>query len=149
MGYFPFFPVYYWPNQAGAVAVPVDITGILETRVYLVLTSDVTIKNRVHTRIYPVVMPQDVLLPAVSYQRVSSDPVNILEGFTKLENAHVVINAWARNYDEAKILSAEIHTAMDAASLFRCILTNELDGYDPDISLYVVSQDYSCWNLET
>lgn len=148
MGYFPFFPVYYWPNQAGAVAVPVDITGILETRVFLVLTSDVTIKNRVNTRIYPVVMPQEVVLPAISYQRVSSSPENTLEGFTNLENADVVVNSWARNYDEAKVLAAEVHAAMDAARLFRCVLTNELDGYDPDISLYVVSQNYSCWNTE-
>ncbi len=148
MDYFPYFPVYYWPNQAGAVVVPVDITGILETRIYLVLTSDATIKNRINTRVYPVVMPQDVTLPALSYQRVSSAPENIFEGFTGLENADVVINSWARNYDEAKILSAEVHAAMDAARLFRCVLTNELDGYDSDISLYVVSQNYSCWNLE-
>ncbi len=147
MSYFPYFPIYYWPLSP-ITLIPVDITGILETRIYLVLTSDATIKNRVNTRIYPVVMPQDVILPALSYQRVATDPINIIEGFTKLENPDVVINSWSRNYDEAKILSAEVHAAMNAARLFRCVLTNELDGYDPEVSLYVVSQNYSCWNLE-
>lgn len=120
----------------------------IETNLYTALTADADIKRIVNTRIYPVVMPQDVTLPAVSYQRMSANPLNTLDGYAGMKNAHVVINAWARTYDEAKELSGHIHTAMDSVRTFRAVLTNELDGYDPEVSLYVVSQDFSCWGTE-
>jgi hypothetical protein len=124
------------------------VANILETRIYSLLSSDVTIKQRVNTRIYPVVMPQDVTLPAISYQRISSDPANTLSGFSGLKQSSVAINAWARTYDEAKQIAAEIHAAMEKATAFKCVLINDMDGYDQDINLYVVSHDYSCWNQE-
>ena len=119
-----------------------------ETMIYTALTSAPDVARRINTRIYPVVVTQAPTLPAVSYQRVAADPVNHLGGYSGLTNAHIVINSWARNYDEVKALAFEIRTAMDAARTFRCVLTNELDGYDPDVSLYVVSQDFSCWGAE-
>jgi len=121
---------------------------MIESLIYTVLTGNATVARKVNTRVYPVVMPQDVTLPAVSYQRVSADPVNHLQGYSGLKNAHIVINAWARNYDDVKGLASDIHAAMNAAVTFKCILTNELDGYDPDVSLYVISHDYSCWGQE-
>lgn len=121
---------------------------MIETSLRALLVTDAAVKRRVNTRIFPVVMPQDVALPAVSYQRISADPVNTLSGASGLVNAHIVINSWARTYDEAKALSLEIRTAMNGATTFRSVLTNELDGYDQDVSLYVVSQDFSCWGEE-
>jgi hypothetical protein len=120
----------------------------IETSLYTALTTDADIKRIVNTRVYPVVMPQDVTLPAVSYQRMSASPLNTLNGYAGMKNAHVVINSWARTYDEAKELAGHVHTAMDAVRTFRSVLTNELDGYDPEVSLYVVSQDFSCWGTE-
>jgi hypothetical protein len=121
---------------------------MIEALIYTVLANNADVKSRVNTRIYPVVMPQDVTLPAVSYQRISANPINYLGGYTGLKNADIVINAWGKSYDELKTLASKIHTAMNAATTFKCVLTNELDGFDPEIQLYVISQDYSCWGQE-
>lgn len=121
---------------------------MIETLIYTALTTDTAIKRRINTRIYPVVMPQGVTLPAVSYQRVSADQNDTLSGRSGLVNAHIVINCWARNYDEAKALAQEIRAAMDGVRTFRAVMVNELDGYDQDVSLFVVSQDFSCWGTE-
>jgi hypothetical protein len=133
----------------GQTVIPADITGILETRIYSLLASNPTIKQRINTRIYPVVMPQDVTLPAISYQRIASGPENTMTGFSGLKQSNVIINAWARTYDEAKQIAAEIHAAMETATEFDNVLINEMDGFDQDVNLYVVSHDYSCWNQET
>lgn len=107
-----------------------------------------TISRPLSGRVYPVVMSQDVILPAISYQRISADPANTLSGASGLVNAHIVINSWARTYDEAKALALEVRTAMNAATAFKSLLVNELDGYDPDVMLFVVSQDFSVWGSE-
>lgn len=119
---------------------------MVETEIYTLLTGNATVARKVNTRVYPVVMPQDPVFPAVTYQRVSGLKVNTLAGYSGLENPHIAINVWARTYDEAKGIAKDIHTAMNGASAFKAILINDLDGYDPDINLYVVSQDYSCWD---
>lgn len=121
---------------------------MIETLIYTVLTADADVKRRVNTRVYPVVMPQGVTLPAVSYQRISNNPVNHLEGYSGLANPHIIINSWATAYDAAKALAHDVHGAMNAATTYKSVLTNELDGYDPDVGLYVVSQDFSCWGAE-
>lgn len=121
---------------------------MVETKIYTLLAGNATVARKINTRIYPVVMPQDVKLPAITYQRNEATKVNTLSGYSGLANPHIVINCWGRNYDEVKALGADVHAAMNGAVTFRGLLTNELDGYDPDLLLYVVSQDYSCWDQE-
>jgi len=121
---------------------------MVETEIYTLLTQNATVARKINTRIYPVVLPQDVQLPAVSYQRISAEKVNHLGGYSGLSNPHIVINSWGPRYDDVKALASDIHSAMNGAGTFKSVLTNELDGFDPEINLYVVSQDYSCWDEE-
>jgi len=121
---------------------------MIESLIYTVLTADTDVSRRIDTRVYPIVMPQGVTLPAISYQRISNNPVNSLQGYSGLGNPHITVNSWATGYDAAKALAQDVLDAMDAATTFKCVMTNEMDGYDQDVSLYVVSQDYSCWGTE-
>lgn len=123
--------------------------AVLETKIYTVLSGNVTVAAAVSSRIYPLLMPQNAALPAITYQRINSDPANTLEGFSNLENAHIVVNAWGTRYDVVKELAEDIHAAMNGADTFKALMVNDLDGYDPDAGLYVVSQDFSCWDQTT
>jgi hypothetical protein len=120
-----------------------------ETNINTILTADAEVKRIVNTRIYPLVMPQDPTLPAVTYQRMSNNPVNHLRGASGLMNPHVIINLWGMNYHDVKDLAYAVRKAMDAAiATMPTVLTNEIDGFEPDVNLFVISQDYSCWNSE-
>lgn len=119
---------------------------MIETELYTILSADATIAAATSSRIYPLVMPQNVTFPAITYQRISDNPVNDLSGYSNLSNPHLAINCWATRYDEAKELAENVHDAMNTSTAFKAILINDLDGYDPDTGLFVVSQDYSCWN---
>lgn len=122
---------------------------MLESKIYTVLSQNANIANRVNARIYPLVMPQDPILPAITYQRLSAGFVNDLSGYSVLENPHITINSWATDYATVKAMADEVHTAMNsAATAFRAMLSNELDIYDGDLNLFAVSQDFSCWNRE-
>jgi hypothetical protein len=38
---------------------------------------------------------------------------------------------------------------MNAASAFKAIMASEADSFDPNLNLYSVSQDYTCWQATT
>jgi len=119
-----------------------------ETLLNTILTGNSTVTRLVNTRIYPLVMPQSPTLPAVTYQRVNANPVNTLSGYSGLMNPHITVNSFATDYGQAKEIANAIHVAMNAATTMRTILTNEMDGWEPDANLFVVSQDFSCWLAE-
>lgn len=121
---------------------------MIETEIYSALSADTTISAVTSARIYPVIMPQNVTFPALTYERIGGQPVNGLDGYLGMDNARIMINAWATRYDEAKELAEDVHDRMNKIRTFRALLVNHLDGYDQDAGLYIVSQDYSCWNAQ-
>ena len=123
--------------------------ALLESKIYSLLIADTTIAAKLSQRVYPLIMPQNPTLPAVTYQRIASQPVYSLSGYANLDNAKILINSWGTGYEVVKELAADVHSAMDRAGSFKAILTNDLDGYDEDVKLYVVSQNYSCWDRTT
>lgn len=123
--------------------------AVLETKIYTALTGNATIAAVVNSRIYPLVIPQNPTLPAITYQRVSGQHINTLDGFANLENAHIAISIYATRYDSAKELAEDVHKTMDEARTFRALLSNDADGYDPETGLFYISQDWSCWDHTT
>lgn len=121
----------------------------IDSKIYALLIGNATINRRVNTRIYPLVMPQDGSLPCITYQQTAGNKVNHLGGYSDLENPHITINSWATDYDTAKIIAKDVHVKMDISTGFKNILFNEIDAFDPDVGLFAVSQDFSCWNQET
>ena len=121
----------------------------MEKKIYTLLSGNATVNGLVNTRIYPVVMPQDVNLPAISYHETANTPVNHLGGKSGLENPHVAINSWATAYDEANAVSQAVNSAMDGVRTFRAVMINQLDVYDPELNIFAKAQIYSCWHTET
>lgn len=119
---------------------------MIETELYAALTSDTTVFAVTSARIYPLIMPQNPTFPAITYERISGQKVNGLDGYLGMDNAHIMLNIWATRYDTAKELAEDVHDCMNKVTAFRALLINDMDGYDQSVGLYVVSQDYSCWN---
>ena len=122
---------------------------MVEAKIYTLLSANATINRLINTRVYPIVMPQDGVLPCLTYQRTAGNKVNHLGGYSGLENPHITINAWASNYDTAKNLSKHVHRIMDKSTGFTNTLFNEIDAFDPEVGLFAVSQDFSCWDQAT
>jgi hypothetical protein len=121
---------------------------LLETELYSALAADTTITGVTSMRIYPVIMPQDVTFPAITYECISGQPVNGLDGYLGMDNSRMMLNMWATRYDEAKELAEDVHDCLNKIRTFRALLVNHIDGYDVETGLYIVSQDYSCWNAQ-
>lgn len=121
---------------------------MIETEIYALLIGNATVKRLINDRVYPIVMPQDGDLPCITYQRTAGNPINHLRGYSGLANPHITINSWASNYDTAKEVAKAVHVTMDKSTGFKNTLFNQIDAFDPEIELFAVSQDYSCWDQE-
>lgn len=118
----------------------------LEPKIYTALSGDSAVSAVVSTRIYPMVLPQDVTLPAITYSRISGGQVNSMGGFSNLENPRVQVDVWAATYTAAKTLAALVHTAMGGATTYSAILISDMDLFEDDTKIYRVSMDFSVWN---
>ncbi len=121
----------------------------VEQQLTAVLEANATVAALVTTagvaRIYPLLMPQGVTLPAISYQRVATIPHDDLELAQNHERVRVQIDCWDDDYAGAKALAAAVRTALQVTPVFGQLLM-ELDDYDSEEKLFRVTQDFNIWN---
>lgn len=118
----------------------------LEPKIYTVISGAAAVAAVVSTRIYPVVLPQDVALPAISYSRISGGQINSLTGYSNLESPRIQVDVWGETYSSVKSLAADVHTAMDGATTFGALLESDMDMYEDDTKIHRVSMDFIVWN---
>lgn len=87
---------------------------------------------------------QGITIPAVTVQRVSTDPVNHLRGHAGLDDSRVQVDSWATTDTEVRALAAACRAAIQTAGH---LMLGEFDNYDPetDPGLYRITQDYRIW----
>lgn len=117
----------------------------VEQQLYSVLAADVPVAALVATRIYPLLMPQGVTLPSISYQRVATAPVEDLEGTQNHEWVRVQVDCWDNDYAGVKALAAAVRTALQVTPVYGKLLS-EIDDYDSEEKLFRVIQDFNIWN---
>lgn len=117
----------------------------VEQDVYDRLAADATVAGLVGTRIYPVLLPQNVAMPAIVYSRVASVPHDDLELAQNHESARVQVDCWADSYPGAKALAAAASAALQLAPVYAQRLT-DLDDYDPEEKLFRVILDFNIWS---
>jgi len=112
-------------------------------------------------RIYPIDLPQDTTLPAVTYQIISAVIESIHDEAVTSGLAHVVyqVDAWAATYSAAVTLARQIHLALhtfrgaialgtETFAVLICLRTAKRPNKDPEVGLYWISQDYEIWYRE-
>ena len=91
-------------------------------------------------RVYPLRLPQNPVLPAVTYQRTDSSPDNTLLGYGS-ENVVLTVNSLASVYGDATELALAVRAVMAAAPI-NAILRKEIHLYEEDAELPCVSSEY-------
>lgn len=96
-------------------------------------------------RIFPLLRPQGESLPALVYERISTDPVNSLQGSSGLDGVQLRLTSWAPSYKTAQQLATAVRAAMAAAPGFKSVYQAQQDSYDKDVGQYGVVQEYRLW----
>lgn len=126
------------------------MTGIIEA-VQTVLSAYSGLTDLVGDRIYPIILPQAVVYPAVTNEKISGVPLNTMADSTSrgVENYRIRVSSWAETLKEAQETSDEILIAMKSATSFEAIPVFDQDFHESEPRVYRVVIDFSVWYKHT
>jgi hypothetical protein len=121
----------------------------LHEGLYTKLTTTAGITTLASTRTYPLSLPYQPTLPAITYHDVSMRTVQQFAS-TAFKIYHLQINAWAASHDAATDLADAIVTALDGfvgTMGVPCDVTlaGRIDLIDPDTQWFHVALDFEVW----
>jgi hypothetical protein len=116
---------------------------------FSLLTADPSFEALADNRVYPTVLPQNCVFPAVAYTVISDRQTRSLGGFTSGQrNALVQVDCYARTRDAAQALAdavADVLSSYTTPELCSSQVSRR-DLYDDEAALHRVSTDYSLWS---
>jgi len=106
-------------------------------------------------RVYPIIGPQNVINPFITYERSSTVRVSALADDTNLAHAIFQISAWSNSRDEVVNTALQIRGVMQrfkgtnsGITIEDVYIQNEVDLYDSVSKLFQVSMDFEIWYRE-
>lgn len=84
----------------------------LETAVYSRLANYAGMSAQVGTKIYRSVLPQSVVYPAISYQRISTTRESAMGADIGVATARVQVDSWAETHAGAETVAALVRGAL-------------------------------------
>jgi hypothetical protein len=105
-------------------------------------------------RVYPVILPEDPTLPAVSFQRISTTRQYATTGPVGLNRVRLQFDCWSRAYAEVKRLQAALMAAFEdrssyaGTSIDSSQLITASDGFEQAARIYRVSLDFYIYVTE-
>ena len=126
------------------------MTGIIEA-VQIVLNAYTDLTDIVSDRIYPIILPQDVVYPALTIEKISGVPLSTLSDPTSrgVENYRIRVSSWAETLKAAQATSDEILVAMKSATAFEAVPVFDQDFHETEPRVYRVVIDFSIWYKHT
>lgn len=118
---------------------------MIEKSIFAQLYAHPGLNALVADRVYPVVLPQGVTLPALTYQVISDVPESDLDGDSDLRNLRVQVYGWSEGYAECKNIALQIRAAMDGAQAFSATRTTGRDHYEATKHLHYSHLEFSVW----
>lgn len=125
----------------------------IEEAVYARMAGYGALTGLVGTRIYPLVVPQDVIMPAVAYQKISGAPQRSHSGFSNLSSDRFQITCEADDYATAKAVEVAVRHcwesyvgAQSGISIEAAQVVNIVDGFSDVHAAPVVRLDVMIWH---
>lgn len=124
----------------------------IDEAIYSFLSTTAGITAVVSTRTYPVRLPPAATLPALTYQQISSRPIQTMGSSTQGKTDRWQITAWGTKYGDARAAAAAVIAAWNQFSglmgggsgvtVAAAQAINELDLIDPETQRYYVVIDF-------
>jgi len=123
----------------------------IERTLYDLLRQDAGVSATVADRIYPVRLPDEVILPAIVYLKASCIRYASHGGPSKLASSRFQLDCYSADYLEAKQLALAAVTALHGkkgGDIQAAFNENETDGFSTDSGIYRVTADVLIWHRE-
>lgn len=117
---------------------------MIEKDLFDTLKNDATVAGLVGTRIYPLHMPQGVPMPAVVYQRISTTPINSLDGDTGVDAVRMQVSCWAATYLASRALSDAVRAAVTGN--MPAVTEMDMTDRDDELQYFRTIMDFRIWD---
>lgn len=121
----------------------------VEKQLYTRLSTYTPLTAIVSNRIYPVKLPQNVTLPAVSYFRVSTDRHSAMGEDIADVTSRFQVSAWGQTYTSVRSIADVVRAALERysvngadATIVTIFYINEQDLYEDDLQIYQLAMDF-------
>lgn len=128
----------------------------LEAAIYSILSADLDIITLIGTRIYPLILPQDAILPAITYARVSTERESAFVTDPGLSTARIQVDIWATSALNGMAISEKVRVALHryrgtitSVTIEESHIDNEILMYEPETEIYHIVLDFSILHQET
>lgn len=128
----------------------------LNEAIYGRLQAVVGVTNLVGTRVYPVVLPQDPIYPAIRYQQLAGSREPTMGSNNGLVNTTVQIDSYSESYAQARQVAEEVRSALQrfrgtvaGVVIEGAFVEGPLDVFEDQIKKYRVQQDFTVWHRES
>ncbi len=105
-----------------------------ESDVYQLLKSNVAIKALINERVYPMVAPQNVVKPYLTYQVISKINLQCMGGKIYRGNYRMQIDCFSLTYSNVKAISKAVENALEGFMSSDDI--NIMDDYENETALF-------------
>ena len=111
-------------------------------------------------RIYPVVLPEKPVYPAITYRQVDSTRLQGPHSDPGVATVRVQVTAFAESFDAAKALAEQIRlslerygtavtgTPINGVTVYDITVGSEADAYIAELDLFAISTDYTVTHQE-
>lgn len=127
---------------------------LIEDGLYAHLSAQSNIASIVGDRIYPSLLPQEPVLPAIVFHNVGSNPVSRQDGKPTLERSRFQIDCYAESNRDARVLAKTVRDALESyvgmmgAFAVRAVFVLEygIDDFDDVPNDFRISSEYEIWH---
>lgn len=116
------------------------------------------LKNLVGDRIYPLILPQKAVLPAITYQKISGERLHKLQGDTGFTRPVYQLSCLAENYAQCKAVAEQLRLCLqnhsglmggiEGVAVGAVLLEGELEGYESDTGTFYINMDFQFYYSE-
>jgi hypothetical protein len=130
---------------------------MIESALRTHILGDTSIKGQISERLYPLTLPQDPTLPAMTYQKISGLRFHDMEGASGLASPRFQFDIWSKSYLTSKNISDLLRKRLDGFKgtvgsdvIQGVFLDSERDFFEEDelLKFYRVSMDFFIYHEE-
>lgn len=103
------------------------------------------LSDRLEERVYPDLLPEGAIFPAIVHQLMSSGPINTMNSGVVAAERRYQIDVYALSRKEARQVAKDCVSLLTNDERLVCIYQDDRDMYEPDVRRYRTSLDFSIW----
>ena len=101
------------------------------------------------SRIYPLTIPQECSLPALTYMVISDPPEHAMGNDADISTMRMQISCLADSYKSAKAVYAQVKAALSryrAGTIKDIFLETPMDDFEPETSVFQIIVDFTIYH---